>query len=124
VLIRHLLNAGDSQLKRLAPTWEDRTDTPRWDDASFTVCENRTEALDASRQVIRNREVVLPRRCPIVETFAKHLAADAKQLEEDPETGIQKYRYTRTGPDHFSLAFTYDCLASEGERRGFVGVSI
>jgi hypothetical protein len=97
---------------------------PRWDDASLTVCENRTEALDASRQAIRTGAYVLPRRSPIVETFAKHLAADAKQLEEDPDTGIQKYRYIRTGPDHLSLAFTYDCLASEVERRGFVGISI
>jgi hypothetical protein len=59
-----------------------------------------------------------------VDLFAKHLAADAKQLEEDPDTGMQKYKYVRTGPDHFSLAFTYDCLASESERRPVIGVSI
>lgn len=72
---------------------------------------NRTEALDASRAAIRDRKVVLPRRCPLVEQFAAHMANDAKQLREDPDTGAQAYRYIRTGADHFSLALTYDCIA-------------
>ena len=29
----------------------------------------------------------------------------------DQETGAQSYRYVRTGTDHYSLAFTYDCIA-------------
>jgi hypothetical protein len=41
------------------------------------------------------------------------MAADAKRLEEDEDTGAQSYRYIRTGPDHFSLAFTYDCIAAQ-----------
>jgi hypothetical protein len=49
---------------------------------------------------------VLPRRGPIVEEFARHLAADAKVLDEDPDTGAKKYRCIRTGEDHHSLAFT------------------
>ena len=39
------------------------------------------------------------------------MASDAKRLIEDEETGSQVYRYIRTGTDHFSLAFTYDCIA-------------
>lgn len=62
---------------------------------------------------IRNGTVTLPRRTPIVEQFAHHMAADAKRLEEDEDTGAQSYRYVRTGPDHFSLAFTYDCIAAQ-----------
>jgi hypothetical protein len=50
---------------------------------------------------------------PIVETFARHLAADAKILHEDPDTGAQKYRYVRTGEDHYSLAFTYAWMAAD-----------
>ena len=73
---------------------------------------NRTEALDASRDAIRQRRVVLPRRTPIVEEFARHMTADAKILDEDEETGAQKYRYIRTGEDHFSLAFTYAWMAA------------
>ena len=75
------------------------------------VRENRTEALDASRQVVRERGVILPRAGKLMQEFADHLAADVKQLVEDEETGAKAFRYVRTGTDHFSLAFTYDCIA-------------
>jgi hypothetical protein len=77
------------------------------------VQENRTEALDLSRREIREGVILLPRRLPIVETFALHLTRDAKQLAEDPETGIARYRYLKTGLNHFSLAFTSEALARE-----------
>jgi len=85
-----------------------------WSFENSMVQVNRTEALDASRAAIRESRVVLPRRTPIVEEFAAHMAADAKILDEDEETGIKKYRYVRTGEDHFSLAFTYALLATTG----------
>jgi len=90
----------------------------RWDEGERIVQENRTETLDASRRVIREGLVLLPRRTPLVEEFAQHLAADAKRLEEDEQTGSQQYRYVRTGADHFSLAFTYDCITWSGEPPG------
>lgn len=93
---------------------------PHWDYRLHTVQTNRTEALDMSRTAIREREVVLPRRVPIVEEFAGHLAADAKVLDEDEETGIKRYRYVRTGENHFSMAFTYALLATKSSKR--VGV--
>ena len=52
----------------------------QWDAVERIVSENRTEALDASRQLIRDKKVVLPRRGGIVEVFAQQLAADAKRL--------------------------------------------
>jgi len=73
---------------------------------------NRTEALDASRAAIRDGKVTLPRRQPIIDLFAQHMAADAKVLDEDEETGAKKYRYIRIGEDHFSLAFTYAWMAT------------
>jgi hypothetical protein len=82
-----------------------------WKEDELRVEENRTEALDASRQVIRDRRITLPRRGPLLEEFARHMAADAKQLVEDEKTGSREYRYLRTGVDHYSLAFTYDCIA-------------
>jgi hypothetical protein len=99
----------------------------RWDDGNHHVAINRTEALDASRAAIRDRLVELPRRSPIVEEFAKHMAADAKVLDEDEETGVRKFRYVRTGADHFSMAFTYAWMAGAEKhavvtfaiRRGF-----
>ena len=39
------------------------------------------------------------------------MAADVKQLVEDDATGAKSFRYVRTGTDHYSLAFTYDCIA-------------
>ena len=89
-----------------------------WDPEEHIVRENRTETLDASRQVVREREVVLPRGGEILREFARHLAADVKQLVEDEATGQQAYRYVRTGTDHYSLAFTYDCIAWSRESRG------
>lgn len=91
---------------------EHQRGSANWDHASQHIVVNRTEALDASRAVIREKKVILPRREPIVETFAQHMSCDAKVLEEDEETGVKKYRYVRTGTDHFSLAFTYACLAA------------
>ncbi len=83
----------------------------RWDYKEHLVYENRTEALDASRRVVRDRKVVFPRAGQLMEEFADHMAADVKQLQEDEETGAQAFRYVRTGADHYSLAFTYDCIA-------------
>ena len=85
---------------------------PHWDTDALAVTGNRTELLDASRAAIREKLVVLPRRQPIVEEFAEHMSADAKVLDEDAETGVKKYRYIKTGTNHYSLAFTYAWLAS------------
>ncbi len=83
-----------------------------WNHQTQIVQVNRTEALDASREAVRQQRLILPRQTPIVDTFARHMAADAKILDEDEETGAQKYRYIRTGEDHFSLAFTYAWMAA------------
>jgi hypothetical protein len=85
---------------------------PNWDREKRLVQVNRTEALDLSRAAIREGRRLLPRRGPRVEEFATHVANNSKRLIEDKETGEQRYKYVRTGPDHFSLALTYDCLAS------------
>ncbi len=96
---------------------ENQKGKAKWDPGQHIVQVNRTEALDSGKKGIRDAEVVLPRRIPVVDTFAQHLASDAKQLIEDEETGAKSYRYIRTGTNHYSLAFTYDWLASEQERR-------
>ena len=95
-----------------------------WDSNEHIVRENRTEALDASRQAIRDRDVVLPRGGKVIQEFASHLAADAKRLIEDEETGARSYRYLRTGTNHYSLAFTYDCIAWSRESRGPCAIEV
>jgi hypothetical protein len=88
----------------------------RWDTDQWIVQENRTEAMDASRQALRRGDLVLPRRGALVEEFAEHVASDVKQLVEDEDTGAKSYRYVRTGTNHFSLALTYDSIAWSRER--------
>ena len=39
-----------------------------------------------------------------------------KQLVEDEQTGAKTFRYVRTGTNHYSFAFTYDCIAWAGEQ--------
>ena len=91
---------------------ESQRGAPKWDGKELSVTINRTDALDASRTVIRDRTVSLPPPSPTVRTFAEHMARDAKQLIEDPDTGAQKYRYVKSsGPNHYSLAFTYAVMA-------------
>jgi hypothetical protein len=46
------------------------------------------------------------------------MAADAKILDEDEETGAKKYRYIRSGEDHFSLGETAPHAASRSGFRG------
>jgi hypothetical protein len=85
---------------------------PKWDEEALSVVVNRTEALDASRAAVRDRHLVLPRQTPLIEEFAKHMSADAKILDEDSETGSKRYRYIKTGENHFSFAFTYAWLGA------------
>ena len=40
------------------------------------------------------------------------MTQDARVLEEDEDTGAQRYKYVRTGENHFSLAFTYAWMAA------------
>ena len=74
---------------------------------------NRTEALDFSRAVIRNKKMTILPSSRDVEEFARHMACDAKTLKEDPDTGAKKYKYVRTGENHYSMAFTYAVMALE-----------
>jgi hypothetical protein len=90
---------------------------PQWDRDARWVAVHRTDALDMSRGAIREAKVVLPREEPIVREFAEHMTCDAKVLDEDEETGAKRYRYVRTGEDHFSLAFTYAWLAAHAHDR-------
>ncbi len=83
-----------------------------WNQQAQTVQVNRTEAIDASRAAVREKKLTLPRQDGLIDLFAQHMAADAKVLDEDEETGAKKYRYIRTGEDHLSLAFTYAWMAT------------
>jgi hypothetical protein len=87
-----------------------------WNYEEQIVQENRTEALDASRQAVRDGKAVFPRAGQRMQEFAEHLAADVKQLKEDEQTGAKSYRYVKTGTNHYSFAWTYDCIAWSKDR--------
>ncbi len=83
-----------------------------WKHREQIVQVNRTEALDASREAVRHQRLILPRQTPSIVEFARHMTADAKILDEDEETGTQRYRYIKTGENHFSFALTYAWMAA------------
>jgi len=97
---------------------ESQKGATKWDFRNQIVQENRTEVLDASRRVIREHRVELPRRSPVVDQFAVHMEAIAKKLKVDEDSGEQRYVYVRSGADHFSMAFTYNVIAWEREYCG------
>ena len=90
---------------------EHQRGSAKWDRKERKVEINRTEALDASRAVIREGSVTMPPPSREVEEFARHMSCDAKVLVENEETGEKRYKYVRTGENHFSLAFTYALMA-------------
>ena len=61
---------------------------------------------------------MLPRGGDTIREFASHVSADVKRLVEDEETGAQSYRYIRSGTNHYSFAFAYDCVAWSRDQRG------
>lgn len=93
---------------------ESQRGEPKWDTSARMVTVNRTDFLDAGHAAIRQGKVVLPRRQPLVEEFAAHLTADSKVLDEDEETGMKKYRYVKTGVNHYDFAFSYALMGSGG----------
>ena len=84
------------------------------DQARFEVTLDETSGpaeLAACDLIPRDGRLALPRRDRVIEKFAAHLGSNAKVLDEDAETGMQKYRYIRTGENHWSMAFTYAWMA-------------
>ena len=51
------------------------------------------------------------------------MTANAKKLEDDEETGALKYRYIKTGENHFGFAFTY-CYMAAREMPSYHGLYI
>ncbi len=89
----------------------------QWDHRLRQVVVDRTECLDHSVEAMCTGAVrIALRHSPLLEMFVRHLTAIAKILEEDPQTGRQRYRYIRTGEDHFAHANAYDELAGQRER--------
>ena len=56
----------------------------QWNRKDLIVQINRTEALDASRAIIREKGILISRTATHLQEFAKHMACDAKVLDGGP----------------------------------------
>jgi len=83
----------------------------KWNEKDYTVTTNRTESLDSSHKEVQTGQLLLPKQCDIIKTYAEHMHNTAKKLEEDEETGSKRYIYVKLGPDHFRHAQNYEAIA-------------
>jgi len=90
---------------------ENLTTSEVWDIDENQVKVNRTEILDRSDRIIRNREIELPRMSETMESFVKHAISNVKKLDKKKSTGTPIYRYIQRGDDHFRHALNYFLLA-------------
>jgi hypothetical protein len=79
----------------------------KWSEKDMTVYANRTESLDSTHKDIVEQNVLLPRPSDMIKLFATQMHNVAKRLQEDEETGSQRYIYLKLGPDHFRHSFNY-----------------
>jgi hypothetical protein len=97
----------------------------KWLDEEKEVQVNRTSSLDAMFSLLRKGEILLPRRSPDVEEFAKHCAALTKTLETDPDTGKKEYYYKLTGKAaDYAHALSYALIQCYDGTRRIGGVSL
>ncbi len=84
-----------------------------FNDSEQTVTANRTESLDASHAELSQGNLMLPRESPTLHEFARQCSNVARVLKEDPESGISRYVYLKTGDDHYRHAHNYECMARQ-----------
>jgi hypothetical protein len=86
---------------------------------------NRTEICDHSHRVVKNKNVVIPRKSAEVDDFVNQMCCMAKVLETNKKTGTSIYRYRKIGSygDHFRHALNYFLLAASGGKVAKVGSS-
>ena len=82
-----------------------------WSTKDNTVKVGRTESLDQSHTAITSGEVVLPAESETLHEFARHCANVARVIHKEPDTGLSKYLYIQTGPDHYRHSWNYLNLA-------------
>ncbi len=84
------------------------------------ICKvNRTEVMDGTHRLVTTPgKLMIPRRCPEIEEFAKQMCATAKVLETNKRTRQSVYRYRKLGPDDYRHATNYFWLACQNTRVG------
>jgi hypothetical protein len=87
----------------------------QWDEKQQVIKCNRTEILDATHElVVELGRLELPRRNEELNMFVTECCNMAKTLEENPNTGLQTFRYRKLdGDDHYRHALNYCLLAAD-----------
>jgi hypothetical protein len=95
-------------------------------DAESTAIVNidRTEALDAWRDLHKGVKRRIPRIEGQVTVYVKQMTNILRTVEEDPTSGQKRARWIKRGPDHFAHADSYAELALKRTRVGMATASI
>ncbi|MBN1837903.1 MAG: phage terminase large subunit family protein [Spirochaetales bacterium] len=83
---------------------------------------NRTEALDAWRDLHKQAKRRIPRIEGQVTAYVKQMTNILRSIEEDPVTGAKRATWIKRGPDHFAHADSYAELAL-GRRGAFMATA-
>ncbi len=81
------------------------------DSSIYFATVRRTEAIDASIELVRSQRNLLPADWP--EHYPIQMRNVYRKVEVDDVTGKMKGHYLSTGPDHAMHAEVYDLIASE-----------
>lgn len=85
----------------------------RWNKDTRIVTAHRTISLDNMVDDWLARRYVVPVGNPEVESvFFKQLSRIAKVLNTNDDTGVSKYKYIKTGDDHYAHACNYEQMAA------------
>ena len=88
------------------------TAPPKWNEDSRVCMMDRTNSLDDSFKVLRDRLMWLPRQCQEVEEFADHCSNLKRAKEVDDKHGTVSYNWvhSESDPDHHRHAQNYDAM--------------
>ena len=93
------------------------------DDELCETTVKRTEALDATVEMIRAQKNLLPEVLP--ETYVPHLTANIRKVETNVDTGDVKVLWVPTRPDDYAMAELFDMVATElFNRRMMLGQAV
>ncbi len=92
-------------------------------EGSPVVSINRTEALDAWRDVHKLQQRRLPRDTNELAEYRRQMTNVLRKVEEDPVSGERRARWIKRGPDHFAHADSYAEIAL-GQQGGRSRVSV
>jgi len=85
--------------------------TPEWNLQTGIVKVNRTELCDRVHELFAECQVQIPRRCSVIDVFARQMTGTAKSIVTDDVTGLSKCRYIKLKADHFFHVMVYLYLA-------------